>query len=393
MRKFIQKALEKLDKMDKEQIKGLLCQIANENELLDMVLDSMTDGVVVTDKNHRILLYNKAFGRLIPFTQSDDHEQKLWEAIEDREISDFFDEKLNNQEKVVDKEFTLSNGVTRTISLSILPLVKEGKIQGNLVHVEDVTEKRSKEARLRRAENLAALTTLAAGIAHEIKNPLGSIGIHIQLIQKAMRNKETIRREDIENYLNVINEEVDRLNRIIVDFLFAVRPMNTKLEDSDVNQVIKGLLDFVKYELEESNVKLEAHLAEALPKIKLDAKYFKQALLNLIKNALYAMPNGGILRVETGRTGDMVYVKIIDNGVGIPKSIIDKIFEPYFTTKDFGTGLGLTLVYKIVKEHMGEITVESKEGKGTVFTLSFPIPQKEKRLIAYKGENYRREAI
>ncbi len=394
MRKFIRKALEKLDKMDKEQIKGLVCRIANENELLDMVLDSMTDGVVVTDKNHRILLYNKSFGRLVPFDkQSEDHEQKLWEVIEDREIADFFNEKLNNQEKVVDKEFTLSNGVTRTISLSILPLVKEGKIQGNLVHVEDITEKRSKEARLRRAENLAALTTLAAGIAHEIKNPLGSIGIHIQLIQKAIRNRETIKREDIENYLNVINEEVDRLNRIIVDFLFAVRPMNTKLEDSDINQVIKGLLDFVKYELEESNVKLEVHLEESLPKIKLDAKYFKQALLNLIKNALYAMPNGGILRVETGRTGDMVFVKVTDNGVGIPKSIIDKIFEPYFTTKDFGTGLGLTLVYKIVKEHMGEVTVESKEGKGTTFTLSFPIPQKEKRLIAYRGKSYGREAV
>ncbi len=388
MRKFIQRALEKLDKMDREQIKGLLCHIASENELLDMVLDSMTDGVVVVDRKHRILLYNKAFGRLIPFNQSDDHEQKLWEAIEDREIADFFSEKLNNQEKVMDKEFTLSNGVTRTISLSIMPLVRDGKIQGNLVHVEDVTEKRSKEARLRRAENLAALTTLAAGIAHEIKNPLGSIGIHIQLIQKSIRDKETIKREDIENYLNVINEEVDRLNRIIVDFLFAVRPMDTKLVDSDVNQVIKGLLDFVKYELEESNVKLEVHLEESLPKIKLDAKYFKQALLNLIKNALYAMPNGGILKVETGSTGEMVYVKIIDNGVGIPKSIIDKIFEPYFTTKDFGTGLGLTLVYKIVKEHMGEITVESREGKGTTFTLTFPIPQKEKRLIAYREESY-----
>ncbi len=386
MRKFIQRALEKFDKMDKEQVKSLLCRIANENELLDMVLDSMTDGVVVTDKKHRILLYNKSFGRLIPFKHTEDHERKLWDSIEDREIALFFNEKLNNQEKVIDKEFTLANGVTKTIAVSIMPLVKDGKVQGTLVHVEDITEKRSKEARLRRAENLAALTTLAAGIAHEIKNPLGSIGIHIQLIQKAIRNKETIERKDIESYLSVINEEVDRLNRIIVDFLFAVRPMDTKLEDSDINQVIKGLLEFVKYELEESNIRVETHLEEDLPKIKLDAKYFKQALLNLIKNSLYAMPDGGILKIETGQSGDTVFVKVIDNGVGIPKDIIDKIFEPYFTTKDFGTGLGLTLVYKIVKEHMGEIAVESKEGKGTTFILSFPVPQKEKRLIGYVGD-------
>ena len=386
MRKFIQKALEKLEKMDREQIKNLLCHISEENELLEIVLNSMTDGVVVTDNQYRILLFNRSFERMIPLYFNENQDEKIWDIIGDRELAEFFKEKLTNQDNVSDKEFTLSNGVNRIVAVSIMPLVKDRHIHGNLIHIEDVTEKKSKEARLRRAENLAALTTLAAGVAHEIKNPLGSIGIHIQLIQKAIGNRKTIETESIKEYITVINEEIDRLNRIVVDFLFAVRPMDTHLEDNDINVVIRELLDFLKYELDEANVKLETSFADQLPRIKIDPKYIKHALLNLIKNALYAMPNGGTLRIETGRREDTVYVKVIDNGVGIPEENIDKIFEPYFTTKDFGTGLGLTLVYKIVKEHQGDISVRSKEGEGTEFTLNFPIPQKEKKLIDYMGE-------
>lgn len=386
MRKFIQKTLEKLNKMDKEQIKDILCRISNENELLEMVLNSMTDGVVVTDRQYHVLLYNKSFARILRINLEETSEEKIWEIIDDREIAAFFKEKLTNKEKIIDKEFALEDAINRIISVSIMPLVRDKSVQGNIIHIEDVTEKRSKEARLRRAENLAALTTLAAGVAHEIKNPLGSIGIHIQLIQKEMGKKKTIKSETVKEYLDVITEEVDRLNRIVVDFLFAVRPMNTNLEEKNINKVVKEILNFVQYELKESGIELKIKLSESLPKIKIDEKYIKQAILNLVKNSLYAMPNGGLLTVETLEVGGSVLLKLTDTGSGISEELMDKIFEPYFTTKDFGTGLGLTLVYKIMKEHLGEISVNSKEGEGTTFTLSFPIPQKEKRLIDYKGE-------
>jgi two-component system, sporulation sensor kinase E len=307
MRKFLEKALEKWEKLDRDSIRRLFAHIAADNELLEMVLHSMTDGVLVTDRDNNILLFNKSAERMIPLASGDIMEKKFWDALEDDELAGFFREKLGDQEIIKDKTFVLGGGVARTISVSIMPLVKEGKIQGNLIHIEDVTEKKINQARLRRAESLAALTTLAAGVAHEIKNPLGSIGIHLQLAQKEMNRKQTIKTKSIKHYLAVIGEEVDRLNRIVVDFLFAVRPM------------------------------------------------------------------------------DMI-LKVIDNGCGIPDSIMDKIFEPYFTTKEFGSGLGLTLVYKIVKEHLGDVTLSSKQGEGTTFILTFSIPQKEKRLLEYEGE-------
>ncbi len=386
MRRFLQKALDKIDKMDRGRIHSLLCNIASEIDLLEMVLDSMTDGVVVTNRQHRIIVFNKSSERMLPFNKAELSEKIVWEVIRDREISLFFKDNLENQDSVIDKEFTLNNGFLKTLSLSIMPLVREGRIQGNVIHIEDVTEKRAREERLRRAESLAALTTLAAGVAHEIKNPLASIGIHLQLIEKKMEGKRRIYTDYINDFISIIKEEVDRLNRIVVDFLFAVRPINTVLEEGDLNRVVRELLEFLKFELEEEGIEVVIDLPDHIPKIRLDEKYMKQALLNIIKNAISAMPDGGTLRIETLCRGGELHLRISDTGVGIQEKNMAKIFEPYFTTKDFGSGLGLTLVYKIVKEHMGDISVSSKQEKGTTFDLSFPIPQKEKRLIGYEGE-------
>jgi signal transduction histidine kinase len=234
-------------------------------------------------------------------------------------------------------------------------------------------------------EKLASLGTLAAGVAHEIKNPLGSMGIHLQLIQKKMGGKTRVDPRTISSHLGVLSEEVDRLNRIVVDFLFAVKPMDTHLEDGDINVVIQELLEFVRPELDQAGVRIESRLSPAVPLLRIDARFVKQALLNLIKNAVAAMPEGGTLTVSTERADNDALVRVSDTGAGIPEEIMDKIFEPYFTTKPFGTGLGLTIVFKIVKEHFGDISVASRVGEGTTFTIQLPIMTREKIMIDYNG--------
>ena len=388
MRKFIQKALEKIEKLDIQQIHKLVSDLAQENERLEVVLESMTDGIMVTDTENRLVLYNKSAERLIPFVSvAEVYERKVWSVIADMEIADFVRSVLERQETVRDREFSIRlGGETRTLSCSVLPLVRNGNIQGNLFHIEDVTEKRAKEIRLRRAESLASLTTLAAGVAHEIKNPLGAIGIHIQLIKKSLQGKGRVGKRAVMKHLEVVTEEVERLNKIVVDFLFAVRPMDAHLELRDLNGILRDMVKFVEVETAQGDVKLNVELAEGLPKLLLDEKYIKQAVLNLVKNALGAMPEGGVLTIRTERKGDYVRLQVTDTGIGIPPEYLDKIFEPYFTTKEFGSGLGLTIVYKIVKEHQGEITVDSEPGKGTTFTIKFPVPQPERQLIDYRQE-------
>lgn len=407
MRTFIERALRKLPKMTAEQITALLLSVAAENERLESVIDSLTEGLLVCDASHDLILVNKAAERLLPLSLYEQGERPLWLVVSDEKVADFLKTTLLRGDRVTDREFDVEvKGSQRLLALTVLPLVKDRKVTGSLVHVEDITEKRGKEARLRRAENLASLTTLAAGVAHEIKNPLGSISIHIQLIQKALKASRAAcagsSDEDprpmeirpsppapfdlIDKYLGVVNEEIDRLNRIVVDFLFAVRPMDMDLRDGDLNSLVRELVEFMRYELEAAHIDCELLLSSDLPEVRCDERYIKQALLNLVKNAVAAMPSGGTLTIRTSREGDEVRLTVADTGIGIPEENLSKIFEPYFTTKESGSGLGLTLVFKIVKEHRGEIAVKSREGEGTSFSISLPVPQKETKLIAYGGD-------
>jgi signal transduction histidine kinase len=247
----------------------------------------------------------------------------------------------------------------------------------------DVTILRTKEARLRRAENLASLTTMTAGVAHEIKNPLGAIGIHIQLVKKALQGKTSLNPKLILKNIDVVSEEVERLNKIVVDFLFAVRPMNIKPERSDINSLVREILDFVRVELNAADITLEEKLTRNIPKVFIDTKAIRQAVLNIIQNAIAAMPRGGTLTIATQKKNESVCLRISDTGVGIPQENLDKIFEPYFTTRESGSGLGLTNVFKIIKEHRADISVDSQPGKGASFIMCFPIPALEQHLLEY----------
>ena len=386
MRKFFKKALKKFDKLGTDQIRDLLEDLTAENELLEVVLNSMTDGILVTDTNNKLIFHNRRSERLLPFHSGDLEDSIIWKVIDDTDIADFVEQALVNAEKVSEEEFTIKiGGITKTLWLDIMPVVRDGSIQGNLLHVSDITERKKRDGRLRRAENLASLTTLAAGVAHEIKNPLGSIGIHIQLMQKSLKRDRKLKEEPAGKYLEILNEEVERLNNIIVDFLFAVRPMNPTMKKSDINDVISDLLEFVKFELEEASVSIDCEFRQGLPKLDIDEKYIKQALLNIIKNSVAAMPDGGVMYFKTVEDEDFVHLYICDTGMGISEENMSKIFEPYFTTKQFGSGLGLTVVYKIIKEHGGDIIIESVEGEGTTFTINLPVPLNDKRLLDWKG--------
>jgi PAS domain S-box-containing protein len=406
MRDFYKRALKKLNKLTDEQSKELLVAAAAEINRLETVLDSLADGILVCDTRHNLVMVNKYAERFIPMNYSELGNEPLWRVVRDERIADFFEATLSGGDRVEEREFDIDiKGMNRLLSISVLPLVQEHQVTGSLVYIEDITEKRGREARLRRAENLASLTTLAAGVAHEIKNPLGSISIHIQLIQKAMvKNRElfstahpdgtdSIGQEPgpcfdlLDKYIAVVNEEVDRLNHIVVDFLFAVRPMDMEFREGDINALITELVDFVWYELEQNRIECVLELEKEIPLILFDERYMKQALLNLIKNAQAAMPDGGSLRIKTERTETDIQISVFDTGTGISEENLSKIFEPFFTTRETGSGLGLTLVFKIIREHEGEIAVKSRKGEGACFTITLPIPQKDRRLITYGGDD------
>jgi signal transduction histidine kinase len=223
-------------------------------------------------------------------------------------------------------------------------------------------------------DRLAFLGSLASGLAHEIKNPLSTMTITLGLLHEEFEAGETPRERRVLRKVELLEGEVARLEKIVQDFLqfaggHAVRPRLV-----DVNEWIGELCDFFEPTCAAAGVKLERHLAPGLPQLLLDRDLMKQAVLNLLTNARQSMPDGGKISVRTWTTGDRVKIEVADTGQGIPADVLPRIFDPYFTTRDQGTGLGLPTVRRIVLEHGGQVDVDSRLGRGTRFTLTLAMP-------------------
>ncbi len=381
---FIQKVYEKIDKLDRPRIRSIIAELSTEKELYKLVFDSMIEGVIVTNSEGKVLLINRVMEEFISVPKGRLYSQDIADWNFDPEIREVLDSALSSKEKILEREIHLKR-TDKTFTMSVLPLLSSGEPEGHIIILVDITEKRTKEIQLRQAESLAALTTLTAGVAHEIKNPLTSIDIHIQLLKKEIAKLDEGQTRDMKNLLVIVKEEIDRLNSIVQDFLFAVRPMSMSFDSEDINAIIEELAEFLKYELVEKEISLVLEPGKDIPRVTVDQKYLKQALLNILKNSIEAIQENGEIRIKTEvNSDDDVVVQVFDNGGGISESNIGKIFEPYFTTRKFGTGLGLVIVYKIIKEFGGDIKVKSEEGRGTVFTITLPVIEKKKKLLTYE---------
>ena len=185
-----------------------------------------------------------------------------------------------------------------------------------------------------------------------------------------------------QKHLDVVEEEIERLNKIVVDFLFAVRPLQCEFAPVNINRLIENLITTFQEDFSAAGISLVFQLDGQLPIIQADERFLRQALMNILTNAKAAMmPAGGELGITTRFDQERVYIIITDTGKGIPPDILHKIFEPYFTTKPNGSGLGLTMTYKVIKEHGGDIQVHAEDGSGTRFTLILPITRSEKPLL------------
>lgn len=337
MSRFVKKALEKAPRLDKPQLEALLAQVVDEHQLYEASLHSLPSGVVVLDPTHRVLFHNRAAERLLPFVPGFDAADKpIWLQLRDSDVALFLRQALESEQTSLTREFVLASASgPRVLSFSLMPLVLEGRIQGSMLWVQDVTERKNRESRLRRAESLASLTTLAAGVAHEIKNPLGSMGIHIQLIQRALKAGK-IDEAALGHDLDVINEEINRLNGIVVDFLFAVRPMDTTLVLGSLNKTVHDLVEFLEPELAQEKVRAVLDLAETGDTVLMDERFLKQALLNLVKNSMHAMENGGTLTFVTRSAADRVMFAITDTGAGIPPNSSKKSSSPTSRLRTLG---------------------------------------------------------
>ena len=388
MSQFVKKASSKIEKLSNEEILRIIETQTNDLKIRNYILDNSIEGSLMLDGSDNVIYLNATLTNLITlYPRKKYTDVNVSKVIADSDMVTFIRKFRKSGKDTMEEYFQVSDPVHGQRSV-ICIASRVGEIKALLFVFRDMTFFNRFKEEFRKNESLAQMTTMAAGVAHEIKNPLASISIYLQLMDKMMEKNGSMTREEAKKYLDVVSEEVDRINKIAVDFLFAVKPMKVNLAICNVNDIVKKTVSVVSAELKEKGIAFKQHLAVSLPKVLADSSLIQQSILNLINNAMQAMPEDRkdpAITVSTFMENDMVKISVADNGCGMTEEQMSKIFEPYYTTKSSGTGLGLTVLFKIMKQHEGDVTVSSTPGVGSEFTLQIPVPSSERFRLTDDG--------
>jgi two-component system, sporulation sensor kinase E len=400
---FLEKLIGRLGRIDPEEVQNYFLRLAQEKGFLETVFNAIQEGIIVTDLNGRITYLNDAACELFGLEGAESIGKRLDERVRGLDW-----QALTQSDGPISRDLEIFYPANRFINFYIVPLIIERREEetvadedeslaevsdrgynenapservGHAIIMRDITESRRSAQQTLESERLNALTLLAAGVAHEIGNPLNSLNIHLQLMERKVRELKNGAQSELQESIGVARAEISRLDSIITQFLRAIRPTKPQLRAENVNTIVDETVRFLAPEIQDRDIVVEQELRSDLPLLQLDRDQMKQAFYNVIKNSLEAMKRPGILRIRTDMDGTHVLVSFTDTGGGISAENLSHVFEPYFTTKSSGTGLGLLIVRRIVREHGGELLIQSNEGKGLTLTIRLPYIDKRVRML------------
>ena len=372
--------MSRLDRVVPGDVQQIVTRLIREKGFLEKVFEALHEGVIILDPHGKIGFLNHAACQFFGL----DPEKAVGEHISSQ-IRGLEWEALGKPGRTISRDLEVFYPENRFLNFYLAPIDEDDDDErplGYVMLVRDLTSTRAEAEETLESERLNALTLLAAGVAHEIGNPLNSLDIHLQLLGRKIRKLPPGDRKPLEANLATAREEIQRLDTILKNFLHAVRPTAPRRERHDLHQLLRESLRLLEPELEARKIAVQLDLAESLPPATVDGGQFQQVFYNLIRNAYQAIsrPDGRItLRT---RVNDYEYViSIEDNGTGISPEHMGAIFEPYRTTKSSGSGLGLLIVRRIIREHGGEIAIESEENQGSRVLIHLPRTERSVRLL------------
>ena len=399
---FLEKLIERLGRIGPEEVQNYFLRLAQEKGFLETVFNAIQEGIIVTDSKGRITYLNDAACGLFGLEAAEAISKPLDERVRGLDW-----ESLTKSTGPVSHDMEIFYPQNRFINFYIVPLVMESRNSvagiddsgqpgspipataeqvGHVMILRDITKSRRTAQQTIESERLNALTLLAAGVAHEIGNPLNSLHIHLQLMERSVQKLNGDAKAELQQSIDIARSEVNRLDSIVTQFLRAIRPSHPQLHPENLNTIVEEAVRFFMPEIQDRGIVVEQELRSDLPLLQLDRDQMKQAFYNVIKNSLEAMKRHGTLHIRTDMDDTNVIVSFVDTGSGMSAGNLSRVFEPYFTTKPSGTGLGLLIVRRIVREHGGELSIESNEGEGLTLTIRLPYIERRIRMLE-AGEN------
>ena len=375
----LEKILSRLDQIDPEEVQALLSRLVREKGFLQKVFEALQEGVLLLDIAGGISFINDAGCRFFGTSPEEAQGKRLEEIVRGVDWTAL----MSSNRRTVSRDFEVFYPENRYLNFYLSPVAEEGEADlGHVMLIRDITRSREEAEKEMESEKLNALTLLAAGVAHEIGNPLNSLSLHLQLLERRVRSLPEGDQKPLQEHLGTARTEIERLDTILKQFLQAMRPTNPEREATELHQVLEESLFALSPELEGRQISVKLDLTPDLPPLHLDPTQIKQALYNVIRNAYQAVnQKAGEISIQTHVTDFEVTLAISDNGSGISPEVMGAMFEPFKTTKTEGTGLGMLIVRRILREHGGELEVESEEDVGTKVTLFFPRTDKRVRLL------------
>ncbi len=362
----LDKVLGHLENLDTLNLTILVQRLARERKLFETVFNSIHEGIVVLNSTHVVSYANVAALRLIGFPA-----EEIGRGVLGRWVPGLVGLHVGSS---FSRELAIAYPEPRLLRLYGVPfsIKDEGDLQQLLI-LQDITADKASEQTLLEEEKIASIFQLAAGVAHEIGNPLNTLSIHLQLLKRCSDASD-------QHTLAICLQEVDRLSDIIKHFLEAIRPQPLVWKAVDLIALIEEVLKFHAPEIHNLGIAVSLELPADFPSIQGDPHQLKQVFYNGIKNAIDALRQGGTLRVVASVRENEALIQLIDSGQGIAEADLPQIFEPYFTTRPSGHGLGMLIIHRIMRAHGGRVSLDTHAGLGTALTLHFAVAQEQRQI-------------
>lgn len=368
-----EKIIEHMDHMDPRDLYTGINKLAEEKGFLENIFNTISEGIMVIDKRLKIKYRNSAATRMLGIPD-DVSRLSVASFLKGVDWKALLEEKGRSERH----ELEVLYPERRILRFYLVPHAKADCVT---VILNDITEDYVRAATRAETERSKLISMLAAGVAHEIGNPLNSLYLNLQLLERMLRGGKADLAEMAET-VDTAKKEVERLDAIINQFLKALRPVKLYFKTTNLKDVLTESLNFMRHEIENRSVEVKFLWGNNIPPVQADEGQLKQAFYNIIKNAIQSMPHGGTLNISCERNGEgETVIEFSDTGKGIAPEDMSRIFNAYFTTKASGNGLGLMIVERIIRQHGARLSIESVKGKGTRFTVVFPVMESRVRVL------------